>query len=111
MPVPNQIRPGEESFPLTPGQSPSTCPPPHQHPQEPFSWQENVHLEINAAGAQGIKKDTHRYIHTHKANQKEKENTKKGKGEGQLGDKPFRYQLGFYSFLRPVLPGGPFTVF
>ena len=71
MPAPNQIRPGEESFPLTPRQSPSTCPP--NTPKEPFSWKDNVHLEINGAGAQGIKKDTHIYIHTHKANQKEKE--------------------------------------
>ena len=74
-----------------------------------------MHLEINAAGAQGIKKDIHRYTHT-KPIRKKNENTQKkkkkgkGKGEGQLGDKPFKYQLGFYSFLPLALPGVPFSV-
>ena len=78
MPAPNQIRPGEEGFPLTPGQSPSTCPPTHQHPQEPFSWHENVHLEINAAGAQGIKTLIDIYTHT-KPIRKKKKTQKKEK--------------------------------
>lgn len=73
-------------------------------------------MEINTAGAQGIKKDTHLYTHTKPIRKKKKKREKrkykkKEKGEGQLGDKPFRYQLGFYSFLPPLLPGIPFSVF
>lgn len=48
-----------------------------------------MHLEINAAGAQGIKKDTHTQTHTKPIREREKkENTKKGKAEGQLVTSP-----------------------
>lgn len=75
MAAPNLIPSGKDNFSLTPGQSPSNSP---TSPfQERVTWQENTHLEINTAGAQGIKKDTHLYTHTKPIRKKKREREKK----------------------------------